>query len=116
MTRSLSSILSVLVMVGCAAGAMPGAVSADGKPEPVETVELDAQTLSFTGRVEKVDLEGGFFGIITDDGRKLDPGGLPASVQRHGQRVQGKARVLTDVMTIRMWGTAVEILEISPAP
>lgn len=91
-------------------------VQADGDPpNSVDNVPM-AETMVFTGRVERVELEGGFWGIVTDDGRKLDPGKLPDAVQVHGLRVQGRAKLLNDVMTVRMWGTPVAVLEISPAP
>lgn len=70
--------------------------------------------LSFSGEVVYVDLEGGFFGIVTDQGKRLDPRALPESVRKDRLRVTGKANVLVDVMTFRMWGTPVDIIEIAP--
>lgn len=95
---------------------VPGIAFADGEPPAFAESTQEKSILTFTGRVERVELEGGFWGIVTDDGQKLDPGKLPETVQVDGLRVQGRAQVLTDVMTIRMWGTPVELLEITPSP
>lgn len=96
--------------------ATPGIVQADGDPTGLTENVPMAETMMFTGRVERLELEGGFWGIITDEGRKLDPGKLPDAVQVHGLRVQGRAKLLNDVMTVRMWGTPVAVLEINAAP
>lgn len=91
-------------------------VVADGEPPAlVESGSVD-KIITFEGRIERMELEGGFWGVVTDDGQRLDPGSLPQSVQVEGLRVQGRAQPLTDIMTIRMWGTPVKLLEIKPVP
>ena len=77
------------------------------KPEPPGTLEVEA-----TGTVVFVELEGGFYGIITDDGARYDPVNLPPEFQRDGLRVRFRARILKDTASIHMWGTPVEILHI----
>jgi hypothetical protein len=96
---------AVLALAGFAAGCADAPVA-----------NMDDAGFAFKGRVIEVQLEGGFFGIVTDEGNKLDPSNLPAALRVDGQRVQGRARELGNVMTIRMWGTPVDILEIRPAP
>jgi hypothetical protein len=64
-----------------------------------------------TGTVRHVDLEGGFYGIETDDGRKLDPVNLPEEIRQDGLRIEARVEVLRDRVSIRMWGTLVRIVE-----
>lgn len=64
------------------------------------------------GVVERVELEGGFFGIITETGEKLLPVHLPEKFKKSGLTVRLRYRELNNVMTARMWGKSVMILEI----
>ena len=77
------------------------------KPEPPSALEVEA-----TGTVVFVGLEGGFYGIITDEGARYDPVNLPPAFQRDGLRVRFRARILKDAAGIHMWGTPVELLHI----
>ena len=72
----------------------------------------DAMTVSGTGTVQRVEIEGGFYGIVADDGAKYDPSNLAAEFQHDGLRVKFTVRIREGVMTIRMWGTPVEVLSI----
>ena len=71
----------------------------------------DPNVIEASGVVQHQDLEGGFYGIVADDGTKYDPGALPAAFQRDGLRVRFTAR-RTHAMTTRMWGQTVEIASI----
>jgi len=82
---------------------------------PVEIVEIEKddsrRTVAANGTVTYVDLEGGFYGIATDDGRNYLPADLPAEYRQDGLRVQFSADV-QDGAGIHMWGTPVEIRSI----
>ncbi len=65
-----------------------------------------------TGTVQFIDLEGGFYGIVADDGSHYEPFGLPSEFQIDGLRVRFTARILKDAVSIYMWGTPIEILKI----
>ena len=65
-----------------------------------------------TGTVEYVELEGGFYGIVTDDGRRLDPIDLADEFKVDGLRIRVRARPATGRLGTHMWGTMVEIAEI----
>ena len=58
------------------------------------------------------DFEGGFFGIIADDGEKYDPINLPKEFEIDGIRVKFKLNILENQSSIHMWGIIVEIIEI----
>ena len=57
-------------------------------------------------------MEGGFYGIETEDGLKLDPVNLPVDFHKDGIRVRVKVVRLADRISIHMWGTVVRIQSI----
>ncbi|MDD3069644.1 putative hemolysin [Methanoculleus horonobensis] len=83
---------------------------------PVEIVEIAAgdtrRTVAANATVTYIDLEGGFYGLVTDDGRKFLPGNLPAEYRQDGLLVQFSADVQDDAAGIGMWGIPVEIRSI----
>lgn len=68
--------------------------------------------LEGTGTVRYLDLEGGFYGILADDGARYRPVNLPETFASDGLRVRFCARPVEGRMSIFMWGTAVEIRDI----
>lgn len=62
-----------------------------------------------TGKITYQDLEGGFWGIIGDDGQKYHPvDGLPAEAQKEGQRVEAELEA-AQMMSFAMWGRTVRV-------
>ncbi len=66
------------------------------------------------GTVRYQNLEGGFWGIVSDDGVRYDPMGLDAQFQQEGLRVRFEAVPETDRMSTRMWGVMVTLTAIEP--
>ena len=66
---------------------------------------------SIIGTVHYINAEGGFWGILGDDGKRYDPIHLPLELRRPGLRVELTIRILEGHVGLRMWGTLVEILE-----
>ncbi len=69
------------------------------------------QFIQESGTVTFVELEGGFHGIITEDGQRYLPLNLPDQYKKNGLKVTFRARH-AEVMTIQQWGTPIEIVEI----
>ena len=66
------------------------------------------------GTVVRQDLEGGFWGIVGDDGKKYRPvGELPEAVRHDGCRVEAEVE-RADVISFAMWGTSVHVRRIQP--
>lgn len=65
-----------------------------------------------SGTVTYLDLEGGFFGITGDDGRKYDPLNMGPEYRKDGLRVAFVAEPVKDAAGIHMWGTMVNLVEI----
>lgn len=65
-----------------------------------------------TGEIKYNDFEGGFYGIVADDGEKYDPINLPIDLELDGIRVKYTLKTLENQSSIHMWGIVVEIIEI----
>jgi len=68
--------------------------------------------ISGTGTINHINLEGGFYGITADDGRKYLPKSLAREFKVDGLHVRFQVKILTGVATIYMWGTPVDVLSI----
>ncbi len=61
------------------------------------------------GTVTFLTFEGGFHGIVTADGERLDPINLPDEFRVDGLKVRFDYKPRTDLGSFHMWGTLVEI-------
>ncbi len=105
---------------GCAnrpaAGPTPAQV-----PDPFDGGDQGAdpsQIVSGVGRIVYVDLEGGFYGLIAEDSTRYNPINLGADAfaayREDGLRVRFRAVRRTDLLTTRMWGLNIELLDLLP--
>ncbi len=67
------------------------------------------KTVSLSGRISYVNLEGGFYGIYGDDGNKYDPINLAAEFQKDSLRVMFEGKILTGQASVRQWGKVFQI-------
>jgi hypothetical protein len=65
------------------------------------------------GTVRYMNLEGGFWGIVADNGQKILPKNLPAEYRKDGLRLSFSAQEITGMMTIQQWGTLSSLSDIS---
>jgi hypothetical protein len=63
------------------------------------------------GAVKYLSFEGGFYGIVGDDGKNYDPINMPQEFKVDGLRVQFTAN-LTDYLSFHMWGYVVKLVSI----
>jgi hypothetical protein len=68
--------------------------------------------ISFVGEVRWMSLEGGFFGLVAEDGRKFFPLNLPEEFKKEGLKIKVKGNIKKGIATVQMWGTPFEIREI----
>lgn len=66
----------------------------------------------FCGFIEYVPLEGGFFGLITDDGQRYVPTNLPTEFRLGKLRVCGELQVNPDQIGFQQWGVFATLLSI----
>lgn len=77
---------------------------------------MDQEKEMRQGMITYVNLEGGFYGIIDDAGRHLDPVNLPAQYRKDGLKVNFSYRASKNSVSFHMWGTIIELIEIKEAP
>jgi len=65
-----------------------------------------------TGTVIYMSMEGGFYGILSDDGEHYDPVNLEQEFKVDGLRVSFEAKILRNYGSIHMWGRIISILKI----
>ncbi|VVS91280.1 hypothetical protein [Desulfoluna spongiiphila] len=110
LTRLLfMTLFGVATLMGCAGNS--------GSPEPAAPAISEStqghHEFDIHGKVVFTDLEGGFFAIEGNDGHTYDPINLPAPFQKDGLKVKITARKRTDISSIHMRGTIIEIIGIS---
>ncbi|PSQ84608.1 MAG: hypothetical protein BRD44_00365 [Bacteroidetes bacterium QS_7_67_15] len=111
----LAVALALLAGIALAA---TGCTSTSGSLPDADVVEEDADLpppediVSGLGTVRYVELEGGFYGIVADDSTRYLPQDLGTDYREDGLRVRFRAAVQDSVMTMEMWGTPVEMLDI----
>ena len=72
----------------------------------------DKQYIITSGIVKYITLEGGFYGIIGDDGVNYDPINLPDNFRIDGLKVVLTAIRREDLCSFHMWGIIIEIISI----
>ena len=129
--KHIISILLILTcvasLIGCKDSLEPSKqvpdtepnVSEPKAPEPNEPPSIEiptapaAGTFEIRGTVAFKNIEGGFFAIDSDDGRKYDPINLPESFRKDGLKVKVTARRRTDAMSLHMYGAIIEVVNIA---
>jgi len=85
-----------------------------GKTVKIEEIELQKDYyIQGTGTVEYIDIEGGFYGIISSNGKKYKPNNLPDEYKQDGLEVSFILEKAEDQNSIYMWGTIVNIIELN---
>lgn len=100
----LSRLLFVgLLMVGLAGCQLLGDLPSSGdNPQPTDTIVV-------TGTVMYMDLEGGFWAIIGDDGQNYDPINLSTAFQEEGLRVRARGTIRDDLASVHQFGLILDI-------
>jgi len=65
-----------------------------------------------TGKIQFNDFEGGFYGIVSDDGKHYDPVNLPDEFKEDALRVSFELVILKKQASIHQWGQIVRIINI----
>lgn len=113
-----STLLGLLLLVGAGLGAaalISWRAWRETGPElpqlPSFQVVKEEKVISGRGTVRKIPLEGGFYGLVSEEGEKLNPLNLPPGFKEDGLEVIFEAEP-KEAVGIQMWGRAVEIRRI----
>ena len=111
LSSGLLVVVLFLTVAGCSTHPPPdegaSSLSTPASDEPMHA----EQEKRGVGTITYLDLEGGFYGLVADDGARYDPLNLEEAYREDRLRVRFRVRIKSDVMTIRMWGTPVEVVE-----
>jgi hypothetical protein len=66
--------------------------------------------MTIEGKVKYIDIEMGFWGIISESGKKYLPINMPSQLKQEGASVSITARTKDSVGSIQMWGTPIEVI------
>ncbi len=107
------SIAISLAAIGCAGANGNQAPATPENPAVTESSAADAENrFTATGTVRYLDISGGFWGIVGDDGTNYDPIELEPAFQKDGLRVRFEAVPEADMMSTHMWGMLIKLLQI----
>lgn len=66
--------------------------------------------INIAGKIHYHEIEGGFWGILSDDGKKYMPVNTPNQLKTEGAIIRVRARILRDYISNYMWGDTIEII------
>lgn len=84
------------------------AVVPEVTPEGPEAEDV----VSGVGTIRYIQIEGGFYGLVADDGTQYLPQNLEERFREDGLQVRFRGETVDGVATIQMWGTPLRLLEI----
>ena len=76
------------------------------------SINCFAQKVDTQGTIKFFNLEGGFYGFVSDDGKHYDIMELPAEFQSDGIRLHLKGIIRSDMTSARNWGEIVQAEEL----
>ena len=129
---TLLILTCAVAFIGCKDGPVPPKQLPDTEPnvpepnvpepnvaEPNEPPSTDiptvppADTFEIQGTVAYKNIEGGFFAIDADDGKKYDPINLAEQFRKDGLKVKVTARLKPDAFSFHMYGSIIEVVNIT---
>ncbi len=122
------ALLALVLMLGCQSesgntanssaqspnklAAMPDNQNKKDRVQIAKDTELSANRFSQQVTVKYVELEGGFYALVDDNGKKYLPLNLAQEYRQPGLKLKITAQLVPDVITIYQWGTAIKIIDV----
>lgn len=72
----------------------------------------DEDIVEGKGTIIYLTFEGGFYGIVADNGEHYDPINLPSEFEEDSLKVKFKGKKRDDLMSTHMWGQLIELIYI----
>jgi len=76
------------------------------------SAEVDKKQMSFTATVKYMNLEGGFFGLVSKEGKHWLPMNLKKEFHQDGAVINVSGSAVEGMMTIQQWGKPFSITHI----
>jgi hypothetical protein len=104
--KKVIAALGLLALVGCQS------TLSNNSTAILDDQAITTQApLPYRGRIEFIELEGGFYGIITTQGEKLLPLNLKPPYLQHGTKIEFSGH-RNDIMTVVQWGQPFTLAEL----
>ena len=94
--------LTIALLVGCGQGGSDWVT-------PTPPAEAKGPSITITGVVRHLPIEGGFYAIRGRDSVTYDPTNLPEAFRKDGLQVEAVARRRDDMMSMRQVGPIVDL-------
>jgi hypothetical protein len=101
--KSFLLITLLSSLIGCQQQANSQAEEPKTESKELTEKKQELKAMTFQGTIRHMKLEGGFYGIVTVDGKKLLPQNLADEHRVDGTVVEFSGEFI-DVMTIQQWG------------
>jgi len=88
-------------------------INTQKKSTKIVEKKLDIKMITLQGTIHHFDLEGGFYGIVAENGQKLLPINLAKKYQLNGAKIKIQGQLIQELITIQQWGTPFKIHKIS---
>ena len=111
--RLLSTTILALALAGCA-----GETEETAQPIPAKTFATETnpeikqevpKMITVRGTVRYKNLEGGFWALDSDDGKKYMPSGLDKALRVDGMVIEVNGYIEEDVVTFQQYGKTLKI-------
>ncbi|MCH7760314.1 hypothetical protein IIA15_02785 [candidate division TA06 bacterium] len=104
---------AALLLLNCRTSSKPNdnELSSTNISQDTSSATIINETVIGTGTVKYISIEGGFYGIIGDDGKHYVTN-LPPEFQKDSVRIRFEGKLRKDLASIHMWGTPIEIIKI----
>lgn len=66
--------------------------------------------IKIKGTVKHLDLEGGFWGIVAENGKEYRPVNMPEQLKHDGEAVVVTLKGVEEEMSLHMWGEPVKVI------
>ncbi|TWX49172.1 hypothetical protein [Colwellia hornerae] len=81
-------------------------------PKKNSSAKAESEQISFTATIKYMNLEGGFFGLVSKEGKHWLPLNLEKEFQKDGAVIKVTGKAVMGLITIQQWGTPFSITDI----
>tara|TARA_R110001583_G_scaffold163001_1_gene315222 strand:- start:5014 stop:5373 length:360 start_codon:yes stop_codon:yes gene_type:complete len=105
----------VLFVSACASSAAEQTLNSEKKPLVIAIKEYPKMKISQSWQqvtVKYLNLEGGFYGLVSKNGSKLLPKDLPKKYKIDGTTLRVEGHLINNMVTIQQWGKPFKVTNV----
>ena len=108
--KIISYVVAAIAISGCAGEKVTASPSQVSQNQPQAEKQAE-DMINVTGTIVFKGMEGGFYALDADDGRKFMPQGMNKALLKHGMKVQVTGIILKDMLTFQQYGEVLKVTE-----